>query len=117
VGVDAEQVERFATLVDEPQPWPLVFSTREASRCQRQVDPARALCAAFCCKEALLKALERPFDWRDCQLRPGPLAVRTEVELSQALRREYSLQRATARVLEPVPGELAVTVYLWREAP
>jgi len=131
-GVDAERISRFEKLVGESRPWPLVFSAREAAHARKTKNPAEALCAAFCCKEALFKALERPFSFPECEVldsfRRGKVrsgAVRRyelcpyghttnagALKLSREIRRRFGIRRAIVRILRPAPGELAAVVHV-----
>ncbi len=67
-AIDAEAISRFDRLCLQENPLPLVFSTEEFLFALKHSCPAFALCAAFCCKEAFLKAVEQPYDWRLCRL-------------------------------------------------
>lgn len=98
VGLDVEEVGRFARLVLEENPLPLVFSAHEAERLARQPAPARAYCAAFSCKEALLKALGEPYDPRDCEVLDGATGSLFELRLAPRLIEETGVGRALAHV-------------------
>lgn len=59
----------------------MVFTAREADFAASSGDPGRALCAAFCVKEALFKALGRPLDMWECEVFARPGDWRPVVEL------------------------------------
>ncbi|NTU60647.1 MAG: 4'-phosphopantetheinyl transferase superfamily protein [Deltaproteobacteria bacterium] len=67
-GVDAERPERFEKLGAVRKPWRLVYSEREVAHAQGLADPAQGYCAAFCCKEAVVKALEESFPFPECEV-------------------------------------------------
>jgi len=113
-GVDAERISRFRKYVDGSQtPWSRVFSAEEVAQALRATDPARALCEAFCLKEALLKGLERPFDYRQCRLGSLRTDGFHDVELEVELRDEHAIDWAAARVLRPNETECLVIAYLF----
>jgi phosphopantetheinyl transferase (holo-ACP synthase) len=114
-GVDAEQVSRFAKLVGDPRPWPQIFSAREAAHAAGLGDPAAGLCASFCCKEALVKALESAFPYPECELLYQPGREEQELILSAGIRERHHITQARARLLAPREGELAAVVSLYGE--
>lgn len=114
-GVDSERVDRFANLVGRDDPFELVFSAREVSHIRTLSDPAEGFCIAFCCKEAMCKALERPFDFRDCELLSDRASSEQNLRLSQSLRDEFNITSASARIMRPHKAERLVVVYLWSE--
>lgn len=71
-GIDGETIARFSHLVDQDEPLPMVFTPGERDHARSSTSPAEAFCAAFCCKEALLKALGRPYDFTSCELLYNP---------------------------------------------
>lgn len=118
VGVDAEQVARF-DLPDTPgNPLPMVFSPEEAAHAAASGRAAWCLCAAFCVKEAMRKALGEPLDPRECRAFADPGAGRTadgalrmRVEAGPGLR--TSLRGASVEaLLREAGGELVATVVL-----
>jgi hypothetical protein len=116
-GVDAERVVRFASLdIRRLHPFPFVFSAREVYFHRRARDPSRGLCASFCCKEAVFKALAAPLNFTDCELlyagEPGPVPIR----LARSLCREHGLARGAAMVRVIGRGgraEVVVAAYLF----
>ena len=76
-GVDAERIDRFRR-----EPLEGVFGPGERLRASRgDGRDAERLCAGFCVKEALWKALEEPYDLRECEVIADPEADRAEVLL------------------------------------
>ena len=116
-GIDAERVQRFSKLPGRERPWPLVFTPREVAHARSLPEPAEALCAAFCCKEALFKALPRPFNFTDCELLFDPVRPDQAPRLSPALCRELAVSHASVHVLRPAPGELAAVACVFGESP
>jgi phosphopantetheine--protein transferase-like protein len=63
-GIDSEKIHRFASAARESgRPFPFVFSKTELDHCRSLKNPAQGLCAAFCCKEALRKAISEPCNY------------------------------------------------------
>ena len=111
--MDAERVDRFAELAGQMAPWPLVFSADEAEHHRGLADPAAGLCASFCCKEALLKAVGQPYDLRECELLYDPIALRQSVRVSTELRREFDFDHAWARIIRVADVELVAALFLF----
>ncbi len=111
-GVDAERPERFEKLGATTKPWRLVYSEREVAHASGLPDPALAYCAAFCCKEAVVKALEESFPFPECEVffTPGGTA---SIRLSDRLAAERGVAAAEARLSGPRDGELTAVVYLY----
>lgn len=115
-GVDAERVERFAELAHGPRPWPLVFSAREAAHLMSLPDPAWGFCAAFCCKEALCKALGEPYPFPACEVLARPGQEEQELRVDPELRERHGIGAVVARVLvdhRADRGELVAAVCLF----
>lgn len=111
LGVDCEDSGRFGP--DAPAwGWTDVFTAAELAQARAAADPAGALCAAFCAKEALFKALGAPFSPLDCELRLSPDA---QLVLAPALRRRHGLGGAEARLSFEGP-ECTVLVQLYGAA-
>lgn len=108
-GIDAEDSRRFTKLVGENHPWPLVFSRREVDHSRSLPDPAWALCASFCAKEALCKAVQTPFDLALCELlaTPGQAA---HLHLAEELRNQFDITSATVELSAPAPDEVLAVV-------
>lgn len=114
-GVDAERIERFDHLAGEERPWPLVFSARECAQARTRTRPAESFCAAFCCKEALVKAIEQPFHLPGCEFLGDPQASDGVLELSEEIVRPFGIGAARVRLMRPTPEEIAAVVYLLSE--
>jgi hypothetical protein len=115
-GVDAERVERFREHVapGAAPPWPLLFSDREVAHAFSLPDPALGLCAAFCVKEAVVKALGVPIDYRACELFFSPPGGGCDVGLSPEFIEEHGVLGAVARIMyqrETRECVAAVTLY------
>jgi hypothetical protein len=115
-GVDAEKIERFSRLSRaKGHPMPFVFSAQEMYFCRSLPDPCVGLCASFCCKEAVFKALGRPYDMAQCRLLYRSGQALQPVHVGIALRDEFGLSEARALVRRgrTGSGELVVAVYLY----
>ncbi len=117
IGLDAEQVARFEKLAAGDKPWRHVYSAREAEHLAAQPQAAQAFCAAFCCKEALCKALGQAYSFPqfECLYRSG--APEQEFVLAPELKDRHGIDelrvRIDARFLDE-RGEFVVEVYLIR---
>jgi len=120
IGLDAEQVTRFEKLADGSRPpWRLVYSAREAAHLAAQPQAAAAFCAAFCCKEALYKALGEHYSFPkfECLFRAG--ALEQEFVLAPDFKGSYGIDEVRVRLDEQFlaeRGEFVVEVYLIRPA-
>jgi phosphopantetheinyl transferase (holo-ACP synthase) len=115
-GVDAERIERFEKLVGEDRPWPLVFHAREVERARTLPNPAEGLCAAFCCKEALYKAVAKPVNFNKSAFLFDPAALSVTVDLAREVREAFGIASVSIRILRPAEGELMAVLYLFGEA-
>lgn len=97
LGVDTEDSGRFHAGADA-WTWTDVFSPRELAHARSAPDPARALCGAFCVKEALLKALGAPFSPEECELCLATDSADQALSLAPALRRRHGIAEARVRV-------------------
>jgi phosphopantetheinyl transferase (holo-ACP synthase) len=99
-GLDAERVERFREL-GEPggSPWALLFTDREAAHNLALTDPAAGFCASFCAKEAMVKAVGVPIDYRDCELLFSPPGGVYRIDLSPEFLEEHGISGAVARIM------------------
>ncbi len=117
-GTDAEQVSRFARVaVEHPCPLPFVFSAREIYYCRSVADPAVALCASFCCKEAFFKALGEPYPFPSCEFFYEEHASVHRIRLGRDLRRDCGIHRVQAQVLSrgtsSASRQIAVTLFVY----
>jgi hypothetical protein len=117
-GVDVEDWRRFADIVRQPgRPMPFVFTARELDLARSLSSPETQLCAAFCCKEALVKALRGPFDFDHCEL-AWPASVgegELEVDAGLAAERGFGVVRAVISDNPDSGSELIAAVYLFQK--
>lgn len=111
-GVDAERPSRFEKLRDVERPWHLVYSEREGRHVRTLADQALGYCAAFCCKEAVMKALEEAFPFPECEVFYEPDRG-VKVALSPRLARRSGVRATEVRLSHPAPDELLAVVYLF----
>ena len=117
-GVDLERVARFEPVAaDATEGWSLVFSARELAHARAASHPAWALCASFCCKEALTKALRVPFEYAECELLFDPKASEQELCLGPTLRREHGVTGCKAFVQQAEGEQCLAVVYVFGAAP
>jgi phosphopantetheinyl transferase (holo-ACP synthase) len=119
VGVDAEEVRRFEKLAAGAPRWRLVFTPGEAEHLAAQPRPALAFCAAFCCKEAVCKALGERYPFVECECRVADGGRRLEAVPTPGLRERHGIVAIGARLRERYPaerGECVVEVTLFRGA-
>ena len=119
-GVDMESATRFSGLAaTDESVMPFVFSARELDHARRQPAPNRALCISFTCKEALRKALDRPYNFTECETFPvadkETVAWEGALHLSEstAVRGFRAFARSTVNPL--VPDEWVTAVMLIAE--
>ncbi len=113
VGIDAESPERvWSLLCSGGRPGPHVFSSREVAHNRTLPDAAAGFCACFCTKEALFKALNRSYNYLECELFLNPAAEEQELHLSPALQRECGIGASLAKVVFPGTGECLAAVFL-----
>lgn len=118
VGIDLELVARFARLGSPGgDDWPLVFTAEEVRHARRSAAPAAALCAAFCAKEALFKALGAPVEYTEAELLLTGRDEAQRLELSQGLRRAHGIADSRLLVRWPSEQECLAVVYLFGQAP
>jgi 4'-phosphopantetheinyl transferase EntD len=90
-----------------------IFSRKEAAHCQNTGNTLTALCAAFCCKEALFKALKKPFNFDQCELFWNPSDTVHPVFLAGSLVEEFALAESIACVEVYRQKECEAIVYLF----
>jgi len=114
-GVDCEAVARFAPmLANDDHPMPLAFTRAEVDRARRSPSPARTLCACFCAKEALFKALGAPYNFTDCELILDA-DDGAELRLAPSLTAEHGIGSATIKIsdIEGADGVVMAVVVLF----
>ena len=97
-GIDCERINRFAKWAGrEGEALPrFVFSPGEIGRILALPDPAFGLCASFCCKEAVYKALGESYSFTDCELHVDPAKDTCSVRLSDGVRSAFGIDEAFA---------------------
>jgi phosphopantetheinyl transferase (holo-ACP synthase) len=112
-GIDAELIERFAEWgVDAASPSPLIYSRREIEHSFTLTSPLTALCASFCCKEAVFKAIQHPYDFCQCELLWHPNQEQFDITLADTLLKQFKITQAIASVTISPVRECVVIVYL-----
>lgn len=112
-GIDSEHVERFARLeLEGNEPPPLVYSQNEINHCFTLKDSFIGFCVAFCCKEAIFKALQEPYDFTCCELLWTPSQEQFQCDLAEELCKQYKIKENRAYVEITSDGECIVTAYL-----
>jgi phosphopantetheinyl transferase (holo-ACP synthase) len=114
-GIDSERIDRFRGWASEPARAPsFVFTGREIGHACGLADAALGLCASFCCKEAVFKALGGPYDFTDCEFFMNEDEEPARIHLSEGLRSKHRVREALAAVRRErlEAGELIVVAYL-----
>jgi phosphopantetheinyl transferase (holo-ACP synthase) len=117
VGVDAERIERFEKFAAGAPPWRYVYSPAEAAHLASLPRAAEAFCAAFCCKEALCKALGERYPFPECECRFSPGALEPQILLAPGFLECRGPAAARVRMHGPQfdgRGECLVEVHLFR---
>jgi phosphopantetheinyl transferase (holo-ACP synthase) len=91
---------------------PFVFTKREISHCDKFQDPAPALCASFCIKEAMFKALGKAYNFTDCEFFPNTAVTGGRFSVSHRLLDKGCTLRPVAMLPAPVQGHITAIVYL-----
>ena len=113
-GIDSEHVARFYKWEKAGKNiLPFVYTPKERTHCRGLADPAKGLCAAFCVKEALCKALERPYDFTDCEFLYAGTLQNSLFALSGKIAPRMRNIQACAKLLMPVKGQVTAIVYLF----
>lgn len=98
-GIDAERIERFKPYnINDEHPMPFVFSGDEITYFDQLSDPVKGLCSAFCCKEALYKAISKDYNFPDCELFLSEDNYWHNLKLSDDLHNRYGINIAKARI-------------------
>ena len=98
-GIDAERIDRFKPyIINDDHPMPFVFSGEEITYIRQLSDPAKGLCSAFCCKEALFKAISKHYNFPDCELFLTEGNQWHNLKLSHDLHTRYGINKAEARI-------------------
>lgn len=91
----------------------MVFSTNEINHTRTLTEQAVGLCAAFCCKEAVYKALGQPFDFTECELFYTPHESLQRPQLSFSENTFPVISDCTIRFMRPTPDELVAIAHLY----
>ena len=115
-GVDAERTDRFRDCcAPDGEPWTALFTPREVTHNSTLDDPALGFCAGFCSKEALIKALGVPIDYRQCELLLSPPEEVHSLHLAPEFCDEHGVFRGVARVMHHAETrECVVAVCVFR---
>jgi phosphopantetheinyl transferase (holo-ACP synthase) len=98
-GIDSEKISRFSSAAhDDGHPFPFVFSQAEISHCRGLDNPAQGLCASFCCKEAMRKAIFFPYDYTDCEAFFEEHDLTISVHSAEALLAEFGIEEIKAEM-------------------
>lgn len=110
-GVDGETRSRFSSHVGKLDPLPMVFSKKEIEHINKLPDPALGFCAAFCCKEAVFKAIAKPMNFLECELLylPGEVLQRPLLSIDE----ESEISDCTVRFIFNQPEDLIAVVHLF----
>ncbi len=117
-GIDTEHIIRFAQLeLKGNKPSPFIFSPKEIEYCSALADSWIAFCTAFCCKEALFKALQSPYDFTACELLwNGKKRTHISPTLSKALCKQHHITDSRAYIEITDSGECIVSIFLFGQA-
>jgi phosphopantetheinyl transferase (holo-ACP synthase) len=112
-GIDSEHVARFGKWRSDRSDFlPFVFTKKERSHCRLLRNPAAGLCSAFCVKEALLKALCRPYDLTDCEFLYHKMPQNSLFSISGKTGAAMGKIHPAVKFLSPVRGQMTAIVYL-----
>ncbi len=114
-GIDSERVERFGTFRNsEDRPFPFVFAPGEHQRLLLLEDPPNGFCAAFCCKEAVHKAVGAFYDYTQCVLQYEPWRRIAPIQFADEFLETYAISGGIARIQsQSTAGEITVSVVLF----
>ena len=115
-GIDSETIERFVDCDPPPKhSMPFIFTEREYRHAFSLPEPQAGLCAAFCCKEALRKALGEPYNYTDCEIEWHAGSEQHKLILDTNLREQHGILDASAIIrANPLDGDqLIAVVYLF----
>ena len=116
-GIDLERIARFDRWADPSAgDRGFLFSERELGHARSLAEPRAGLCAAFCCKEALYKALGSMFEYAECELLLEPRAAEQQLLLAPRLIQEQGIGACTAVVQWPGDEQCLAVVYVFGEA-
>ncbi len=112
-GIDSEQVARFRKWDNAGTDFlPFVFTKREHAHCRRMQSPARGLCAAFCVKEAMFKALGRPYNFTECEFFLAKSPDKSSFVVSRRFAAEAGNTIPRLTLMMPESHHFTAVVYL-----
>ncbi len=116
-GIDAEIIKRFRKWSGNPEdPPPFIYSEREREHVFSFNDPAKPLCVSFCCKEALFKALARPYNFNKCEMLYRDQEFCYNVHIKDIEGLESEKHTLFAYLTRDTPEECVLSLYLFRKA-
>ena len=94
---------------------PFVFTEREIDFARSLPFPEIGLCASFCCKEAMFKALSAPYNFTDCEFFGDVGNSRSRIELSPSMCAAHGIAGARADLIDRAGGanDMIVTIHLF----
>lgn len=112
-GIDVENISRFDKYTCSTNPLPMVFTDREIAHISTLEDQSLGLCATFCCKEALRKAIDIPINFTECELLFNPASKQLRPILSLTDATIPVITDCTVRFFHPQADELLAILYLF----
>lgn len=113
-GIDAESIDRFSRWEhDGIDPSPFIFSPRELEHYSSLADRSTGLCVSFCCKEAVYKALEHPYNFCDCELLWEPTRKKYSITFTDEFLSHHHICDPVAFIDILDSGECIVEVFLF----
>lgn len=112
-GIDSEHIIRFSKYgYEEGRPSPFIYSQKEIDYYMSSDDPITGLCVAFCCKEAVYKALKQAYNFDTCQIYWEKSISTYTFHLANSMCDRFEVLEQYALVDISPEGECIVVVYL-----
>jgi phosphopantetheinyl transferase (holo-ACP synthase) len=116
-GIDSERISRFHKFkTGSPDFMPFVFSGKERDYCATLENPGQGLCASFCVKEAMFKAIRRPYNFTDCEFFYAPTPEKARFALTGSISRAIRDMVPCVKVFKPAAGQFTAIIYLFGAA-
>jgi phosphopantetheinyl transferase (holo-ACP synthase) len=113
-GIDSEHIPRFRRWARESGHFlPFLFTKNEIVHCRKLKDPAVGLCAAFCVKEALFKALKRPYQVTGCEFFFSTAAGKSRFLFSRNLAKTLAGTLPCVKIVRHFSRQITAIVYLF----
>jgi phosphopantetheinyl transferase (holo-ACP synthase) len=113
-GIDSEHIHRFSRwALQKGHFLPFLFTNNEIAHCRKLQDPAVGLCAAFCVKEALFKALKRPYHVTGCEFLYSPALEKSRFLFSKGLAKNLSGTLPCVKIVRHYAKQITAIVYLF----